>query len=106
MESPLIVAPEGRLDSNTSSGFEKDVREILAGGARRLMMDFSGLDYMSSAGLRIVLLAAKRMKAIGGKLVICGLNDTITEVFEISGFLASLNVVPDRPAALRALSEA
>jgi len=106
MESPLIVAPEGRLDSNTSSGFEKEVRELLAGGARRLIMDFSGLDYMSSAGLRIVLLAAKRMKAISGKLVICGLNDTITEVFEISGFLASLTVVADRNAALRAFAEA
>jgi anti-anti-sigma factor len=106
MNPPLIVAPEGRLDSNTSSGFEKDVRELLAGGARTLLMDFSGLDYMSSAGLRIVLLAAKRMKSIGGMLVICGLNETITEVFEISGFLASLNVVADRSAALRAFAEA
>jgi anti-anti-sigma factor len=106
MALPTIVAPEGRLDSNTSSGFEKAVRELLAGGAQTLLMDFSGLDYMSSAGLRIVLLAAKRMKACGGKLVICGLNESITEVFEISGFLASLNVVSDRPTALQAFAPA
>jgi anti-anti-sigma factor len=102
MAPPTIVTPEGRLDSHTSAGFEKQVREVLASGTKALLMDFSQLDYMSSAGLRVVLLAAKRLQAGGGKLVICGLKDSIAEVFRISGFLAALNVVADRPTALRA----
>lgn len=99
MDKPLIISPEGRLDSNTSAAFEKQVLEVLAGGAKSVLMDFSQIDYMSSAGLRVVLLAAKRLKAGGGKLVICGLSASITEVFRVSGFLAALNVVSDLSSA-------
>ena len=64
------------------------------------MVDFSALTYVSSAGLRVILMAAKRVKQSQGKLVLFGLSPQVREVFEISGFLKILDVVDDRAAAL------
>ena len=54
------------------------------------MLDLGRLDYISSAGLRVVLIAAKRLKSVGGALVLCTLNPSVREVFEISGFASIL----------------
>lgn len=67
---------------------------------RRVVIDFAALDYISSAGLRVVLMTAKRAKQGKGTLVLCGLQPHVKEVFEISGFLKILEVAPDRLAAL------
>jgi anti-anti-sigma factor len=97
---PVLLTPSGRLDTNTSAEFEKDVMAQLSRQPRAMVMDFSGLGYVSSAGLRVVLLAAKRMKAAGGAFVLCGLSPSVAEVFKVSGFLSILTVEPDRDAAL------
>jgi anti-anti-sigma factor len=97
---PVLLAPAGRLDANTSGQFEKEVMEQLSLAADGMVMDFSGLGYVSSAGLRVVLLAAKKVKAAGGTFVLCGLSTSISEVFKISGFLKILTVEPDRAGAL------
>jgi anti-anti-sigma factor len=98
------VRPHGRIDSATGPAFERDVLQQIEGGHRRLLLDFVDLVYISSAGLRIVLLAAKRMKSAGGRLVLCSLNPQINEVFEISGFSRILDILPSRDAALSILS--
>ena len=67
---------------------------------RQLVLDFAALDYISSAGLRLVLVLAKRLKQAGGKLVIYGMQPHVREVFDISGFLAILNVTGTRAEAL------
>lgn len=95
----LVVRPEGRLDSNTSPTFEKHLLERLD-GASRLIVDFDALDYISSAGLRVLLMAAKRSRQTGGRLAICNLKEPIREVFEISGFMSILTVCADRAEAL------
>jgi len=100
------VRPKGRIDSATGPAFEKDVLRQIDDGHRRLLLDFADLQYISSAGLRIVLLAAKRMKAAGGRLALCSLNPQIAEVFEISGFSRILDIHPSRDAALATLSAA
>ena len=64
----------------------------------------SPIFYISSAGLRIVLLAAKRMKSAGGRLVLCSLNPQIAEVFDISGFTRILDILPSRDAAFPTLT--
>lgn len=92
----------GRLDSNSAGEAEQTVLEAVNGGASRLVFDFQDLDYISSAGLRVILVAAKRMKANGGKLALCGMQEHVAEVFEMSGFLAILTVCSDRQAALQA----
>ena len=63
-------------------------------GAQRLVFDFTSLDYISSAGLRVVLLAGKKLRASKGKMVLVGLQDMVREVFEMSGFLALFAVAP------------
>ncbi|HJU15925.1 MAG TPA: anti-sigma factor antagonist [Stellaceae bacterium] len=98
--SPAVLAPCGRLDANTSPEFEREMLEELNRSPNGMVMDFSKLDYVSSAGLRVVLLAAKRVKAAGGVFVLCGLGPTIAEVFKVSGFLSILMVEPDCAAAL------
>lgn len=97
---PAVLAPFGRLDASTSPAFEQEMLDALDRAPRGLVMDFSALLYVSSAGLRVVLLAAKKAKAAGGLFVLCGLKPTIAEVFKVSGFLSILTVEPDRAAAL------
>lgn len=97
-----IVAIAGSLDSATSPEAQKTLDGILA-SARKVVLDFSGLDYISSAGLRVLLGAAKKLRASGGTLRMFGLNQSVKEVFEISGFSAILSVYPSEAEALAAM---
>ena len=67
-------------------------RELIGRGARRLLLDLKDLYYISSAGLRAVLFAAKEMTAVGGRLAIASPNNEVTEVFDISGFVSVVEV--------------
>ena len=96
-----IVAIAGNLDSNTSAEAQRSLDAILTGGARKIAIDFSGLDYVSSAGLRVMLGVAKQLRASGGALRTFGLNDSVKEVFDISGFSAILSVFPSEADALK-----
>lgn len=98
------VTLAGRLDSATTSGLEKSMQPLFETAGNRTLIDFSGLNYVSSAGLRVVLMAAKRAKQSQGRLVLCGLLPHVREVFEISGFLKILEVADDRTAALSRLA--
>ena len=94
--SATIVSIEGQINSANATAMEAQVQAIIDGGARGLVFDFSALDYISSAGLRMVLVVAKRLKQEGGLLVLCSMQPHVREVFDISGFLAILNVEPTR----------
>jgi len=98
-----ILAVEGSLDSKTSPQAQQAVDGILAGGGRKLIIDFTALDYISSAGLRVLLGAAKRLSGAGGALRLFGLNETVREVFQISGFSTILTVVATEADALAGL---
>lgn len=95
-----IVAITGSLDSLTSPEAQQALDAILAGGARKLAVDFTTLDYISSAGLRVLLGAAKKLSSGGGALRAYGLNATVREVFEISGFSKILAVFATEAEAL------
>lgn len=86
----LIMALEGRLDTSTAPEFDEELNSSL-GTVTELVLDFSGLEYISSAGLRILLSAQKKMNK-QGKMVITKANDTIKEVFEITGFIDILTI--------------
>lgn len=90
----LILHPIGRLDSTSSPELERLLLENFDLGAKRLLFDFSDLEYISSAGLRVVLLAGKRMRMVAGKMVLVGMRNVVQEVFEMSGFLALFAVAP------------
>ena len=96
-----IVAIAGSLDSNTSAEAQQALDAVLAGGSRKLAVDFSALDYISSAGLRVLLGAAKQLRASGGSLRTFGLNDSVREVFDISGFSTILSVYPAESDAMK-----
>nr|WP_255720267.1 STAS domain-containing protein [Acuticoccus kalidii] len=100
----LVVAPAGRVDSATAKTLETDILGKLGAGETNVVIDLEGVDYISSAGLRVILLAGKKAKAEGGAIRLCGLQPTILEVFEISGFLRLFEVKPDRSEAIAAAS--
>ncbi|MGB0846125.1 MAG: STAS domain-containing protein [Thiolinea sp.] len=94
-----ILAPRNSIDVSTSPELEKVALEHLAAGANKLVIDFSQVDYISSAGLRVVLIAAKQLRKSAGILVLSGLSDVVQEVFEISGLTRVLTIAPDINAA-------
>ncbi|MGD8540729.1 MAG: STAS domain-containing protein [Desulfobacteraceae bacterium] len=96
-----IFSLSGRLDSNTSPDFEKRLSEVIRQGARRMVVDFGSLDYISSAGLRVILKATKDIKRAEGLLVLCAMKDYVREVFEIAGFDAFLPISTSLEDALQ-----
>ena len=82
--STMEIALDGRLDTTTAPELEKEVRGKLA-GITELVFDFSEVEYVSSAGLRIMMLAKKELKA-GGIMKVRNANELILEVFEVTGF--------------------
>jgi anti-anti-sigma factor len=82
----FIISPVGRLDTNTSPEAETAIVEAIENGEQNVIMDYSSTEYISSAGLRVVLKTAKLLRPKGGVVVVCNSNEQITEVFEISGF--------------------
>lgn len=83
-----VVAVTGRMDAITTAEFDAESRNWLADGDKLVIADLSGLEYISSAGLRSILSAAKQLKGTGGRLVFCGLSGMVEEVFNVSGFSA------------------
>lgn len=96
-----VVAFAGNLDSHTAPQAQQALDGILAGGAQKMVVDFTALDYISSAGLRVLLGTAKRLRGAGGALHLFGLNETVQEVFDISGFSTILAVSRTEAEALK-----
>ena len=88
-----ILAFTGRLDAISAPAAEQKINETIGTGAAKLLLDLSSLDYVSSAGLRVLLATAKKLSRQNGQLVLCGLQPSVREVFEISGFLSIFKVV-------------
>jgi anti-sigma B factor antagonist len=99
----VVVSPVGRIDQSNADVFEEALARHLArctGGEDRLIVDLSGLEYISSAGLRVLMLAAKQSKAQGGTLLLAGLQPLVQEIFEISRFTMVFGITPSLREAL------
>ncbi|HUP21991.1 MAG TPA: STAS domain-containing protein [Thermoanaerobaculia bacterium] len=96
----LVLAPVGRLDTTTSRDFEKRMLELVNGGNVHYVIDFVRLDYVSSAGLRVLVMLGKRLPGLSGSLVLSSLSPQVREVFDIAGFTRIFNIVADRKHAL------
>ena len=88
-----VVSIEGSLDTNTSKEADDQLTKLVDEGRVKLLIDLTNLDYISSSGLRILLATSKKLKPLKGEMRICGLNETVNEVFEISGFTMIFNVL-------------
>ena len=95
-----IVAFTGNLDTNTAPEAESQINKLLDAGIDKILINFEHLNYISSAGLRVLLATAKKMMASGGSLRICSLNETVQEVFDISGFSTILSLGPNETEVL------
>ena len=82
----LVIDLKGRLDANTSPGVEKQITDFINTGEVRLIINFQGVDYISSAGLRVLVATVKRLPGPDGKLVLSELNERIYEVLNVCGF--------------------
>ena len=100
----LVVEATGRLDAVTAPAYVERLRKELGGGARRVVVDCAGVEYVSSAGLRAILTISKELAGKGGAEAFCGLREQVREVFRISGFLTIISVHDTRDAALAALA--
>jgi anti-anti-sigma factor len=97
-----IVRLAGRFDSSAAPTAEESFTRLLGAGPPRLALDLSRLDYISSAGLRVLLVVAKKVQQAKGKLVLFGLLSNVREVFAVSGFDRILAIEADAAAAVAA----
>lgn len=95
-----VAVITGRIDSATSKELETKMIAIVNSGIRKMIVDFANVDFISSAGLRVMLLSAKKLRQAGGKMALCCMKDTIKEVFDISGFSSIIPTFPTRDDAL------
>jgi anti-anti-sigma factor len=101
-ESLVVLQLEGRLDTTTSHQFDQAIQPH-SEGATRLLIDLGKVQYVSSAGLRVFLMTAKRLQKTGGSLVICSMSPAVREVFDIAGFSRMLRIEADQAAGRAAL---
>lgn len=95
-----VLKLDGRLDTETSADFELAAHDLTAAGERRFIVDLSGISYVSSAGLRVLLSLAKQMSSGGGELRLCGLAPSVRQVFDLSGFSKLFTIASDVNSAL------
>jgi anti-anti-sigma factor len=100
-EVTLVTLP-ARVDTTSAGEVEAEIRRLLDGGARKIAADFSGNEYVSSAGLRVFLSVLKSLEKEGGTMVLCAMQPFVADVFEISGFSGLFTIVETREEAVAA----
>jgi len=95
-----VIHFNGRLDATSSNPVFESISRIIDAGNRSLLFDYADLTYISSAGLRTLLLVIKKLNALGGKVVIFGHKDYIKEIFDISGFSSLFKFAENEEQAL------
>lgn len=93
----------GNLDTNTAPDAETSINGYLESGTKKMVMNLGQTKYVSSAGLRVFLATAKKMTASGGAVKLCGANEVVQEILDISGFSTILDVKKTEDEALSAL---
>lgn len=97
----LILRISGRLDAVSSPVAEKTVFDYIHKGQQKLLVDFSGVDYLSSAGMRMLLSVTKKLKTLSGKLVLCRVTLNVMDVLKMSGFDHVLEIAMTEEDGLR-----
>jgi anti-sigma B factor antagonist/stage II sporulation protein AA (anti-sigma F factor antagonist) len=97
----LVLRIKGRLDAVSSPAAEKKIFEYINNGHHKLVMSFENVDYLSSAGMRMLLSTTKKLKTLYGKLVVCSITTNVMDVLKMSGFDHVLDIVPSEDEAMR-----
>jgi anti-anti-sigma factor len=99
----VVLALSGRLDATSAKAFEDRILGVINSGTQRLVVDLAQLEYVSSSGLRVFLLAAKRLQAVDGKIVLCSMKDHVRQVLDLSGFSSMLSICASRDEAIKSI---
>jgi anti-anti-sigma factor len=99
----VVLGPAGRIDNETSSSFQTRLLDLIGSGVGAVLIDFSNVEYISSAGLRALMMATKQAKATSCGLAVAGLGSMVKEIFEISRFALVVQVFETTTEAIAAL---
>jgi anti-anti-sigma factor len=99
----LIAKTEGRVDGTNATEFQDALRNVITSDDKAVILNFEELSYISSAGLRVILLTAKDMRTANVRFAVCSLSQSVRDVFTISGFDQIIDIHDDQQAALGAV---
>ena len=102
-ENGVLVSVTGRMDAVSSPEFEKEISRLIDEDNVNFVIDLAGLDYISSSGLRSILVTAKKLKGKNGRIMLASLQAVVREVFEISGFSTIIPIYESVEEAMAAL---
>jgi anti-anti-sigma factor len=100
----IVLVPVGRINNDTSTLFQPKLLASVAGPSSKVLLDFSSVEYISSAGLRALMMASKQSKAANGQIAVAGLSPMVKEIFAISRFSLVVQVFETTDEAIKALS--
>jgi anti-anti-sigma factor len=102
VDEVTALSVKGRIDSTTAPAFGQRLESVVTAPAARLVVDFRELEYISSAGFRVLLVAAKRAEECGSRLVLCSLSGKVRQLFDLGGFLDLFTIAASRDDAMTA----
>lgn len=100
----MVVRLDGRLDATSAPQLDTKLSEQIDAGKSRILLDFGKVEYLSSAGMRLLLSDTRRLKGQGGQLGICSINDDVMEIIKVAGFERILNIYPTESQALQSFT--
>ncbi|MBX7256174.1 MAG: STAS domain-containing protein [Candidatus Hydrogenedentes bacterium] len=98
-----VVSLRGRFDAPSAPDAETVFRQLTQEGAQRVVVDFSGVEYISSGGLRVIIMLSKALEKNNGQMALSGMNPFVSEVFEITNLATRYRILPSCEDAIRAL---
>lgn len=101
IDDTIVIHCEGRLDATTTIKLENAINQLIDSKKIRVIVDFNKVDYLSSAGMRLLLSMTKRLKTLNGQLVLCGIHDDVMEIIKMAGFEQILNIYYSQDEAVR-----
>ena len=101
IDGTMVIHCEGRLDATTTIKLENAINQLIDAKNIRVVVDFNKVDYLSSAGMRLLLSMTKRLKTMGGQLVLCAIHDDVMEIIKMAGFEQILNIYYSQDEAVR-----
>lgn len=100
-----VVSLNGKVDSVQAPAVQEDLQRILRSGKKYLVLDFGGVSFIASMGLRMLLILAKQAKSLNGRIVLSRLSPSVHKILEIAGFLPYFDVCDSQEEAVRAMLE-
>jgi anti-sigma B factor antagonist len=99
-DNATTISLNGRIDTATAPELEQAINKVIDGGQRKVLLDFAGISYISSGGLRVLLATAKKLKNPGDKFGICALSPEVLKILKLAGFTSIFSIYASEGEAL------